>query len=71
MLLATLFNNFDKFYDGIYRFIIGLCKKVILANNLGVIWYSILATLFTIEIKKLLYLKNPSKLKFIYWYLVA
>ncbi|WP_304969499.1 MBOAT family O-acyltransferase [Romboutsia ilealis] len=37
-------HNFDKFYDGIYRFIIGLCKKVILANNLGVIWYSIKAT---------------------------
>lgn len=37
-------HNFDKFYDGVYRFIIGLCKKVILANNLGVIWYSIKAT---------------------------
>lgn len=37
-------HNFDKFYNGVYRFIIGLCKKVILANNLGVIWYSIKAT---------------------------
>ena len=37
-------HSFDKFYDGVYRFIIGLCKKVILANNLGVIWYSIKAT---------------------------
>ncbi len=37
-------HSFDKFYNGVYRFIIGLCKKVILANNLGVIWYSIKAT---------------------------
>ncbi len=34
-------HNFDKLYDGICRFIIGLSKKVILANNLGVIWFSI------------------------------
>ncbi len=39
-------HNFNKFYEGIYRFIIGLCKKVILANNLGLIWYSIKATPF-------------------------
>lgn len=31
----------DKFYEGIYRFIIGLSKKVLLANNLGIIWTSI------------------------------
>lgn len=33
--------NFDKIYEGVYRFIIGLCKKVILANNLGAIWFDI------------------------------
>ena len=37
-------HSFDKFYDGVYKFIIGLCKKVILANNLGLIWYSIKST---------------------------
>ncbi|MGL5327799.1 MAG: MBOAT family O-acyltransferase [Peptostreptococcaceae bacterium] len=31
----------DKFYNGICRFITGLSKKVLLANNLGVIWFSI------------------------------
>ena len=34
-------HNFDKLYDGVCRFIIGLSKKVILANNLGVIWFNI------------------------------
>ncbi|WP_438649903.1 MBOAT family O-acyltransferase [Romboutsia sp.] len=37
-------HNFDKIYEGIYRFIIGLSKKVILANNLGAIWFSIKST---------------------------
>lgn len=37
-------HSIDKIYDGIYRFIIGLSKKVILANNLGAIWYGIKAT---------------------------
>ncbi len=37
-------HTFDKFYEGIYRFIIGLSKKVILANNLGLIWYNIKST---------------------------
>ena len=37
-------HNFDKFYDGVYRFIIGLSKKVILANNLGIIWFNIKST---------------------------
>ena len=37
-------HSFDKFYEGVYRFIIGLCKKVILANNLGLIWYSVKST---------------------------
>ena len=39
-------HNFNKFYEGVYRFIIGLCKKVLLANNLGLIWYSIKNTPF-------------------------
>ncbi len=34
-------HNIDMIYDGIYRFIIGLSKKVILANNLGLIWFNI------------------------------
>lgn len=34
-------HNLDKTYDGVYRFIIGLSKKVILANNLGIIWFNI------------------------------
>nr|WP_122638473.1 MBOAT family O-acyltransferase [Romboutsia sp. Marseille-P6047] len=34
-------HNFDKLYDGVCRFIIGLSKKVILANNLGIIWFNI------------------------------
>lgn len=39
-------HSIDKIYDGIYRFIIGLSKKVILANNLGAIWVSIKSTPF-------------------------
>ena len=34
-------HTLDKFYEGVCRFIIGLSKKVILANNLGIIWNSI------------------------------
>ncbi|MEF9991061.1 MAG: MBOAT family O-acyltransferase [Romboutsia sp.] len=34
-------STLDKVYEGTYRFIIGLSKKVILANNLGAIWFSI------------------------------
>lgn len=34
-------HSIDKIYDGIYRFILGLSKKVILANNLGIIWTNI------------------------------
>ena len=37
-------HNSDKFYEGVYRFIIGLSKKVILANNLGIIWFNIKST---------------------------
>ena len=33
--------SLDKFYDGVVKFIIGLSKKVILANNLGLIWFNI------------------------------
>ena len=39
-------HSIDKIYEGIYRFIIGLSKKVILANNLGAIWVSIKSTPF-------------------------
>ncbi|MEG1131974.1 MAG: MBOAT family O-acyltransferase [Romboutsia sp.] len=34
-------TNLDKFHYGIYRFIIGLSKKILLANNLGIIWNNI------------------------------
>ncbi|MFI3209872.1 MAG: MBOAT family O-acyltransferase [Peptostreptococcaceae bacterium] len=37
-------HTFDKFYEGVCRFIFGLSKKVILANNLGLIWTNIKAT---------------------------
>ena len=37
-------SSIDKIYNGIYRFIIGLSKKVLLANNLGLIWTSIKST---------------------------
>lgn len=39
-------HSIDKIYEGVYRFIIGLSKKVILANNLGSIWYAIKNTPF-------------------------
>lgn len=34
-------HTFNKFYDGTCRFIVGLSKKVLLANNLGIIWFNI------------------------------
>ncbi|WP_330396794.1 MBOAT family O-acyltransferase [Anaeromicrobium sediminis] len=34
-------ENIDKFAEGIRRFIIGLGKKVLLANNIGVLWSQI------------------------------
>ena len=34
-------HNFYMFYEGVYKFIIGLSKKVIFANNLGFIWSNI------------------------------
>lgn len=40
-------HTFDKFYEGVYKFIIGLSKKVILANNLGIIWFNIKNTPFS------------------------
>ena len=39
--LDTRNSDIDKIYNGIYRFIIGLSKKILLANNLGIIWSSI------------------------------
>lgn len=40
--------SFDKIYTGVFRFIIGLSKKVIIANNLGYIWSNIKSTPFDI-----------------------
>ncbi|MCK4260774.1 MAG: MBOAT family protein [Halanaerobiales bacterium] len=37
-------ENFDKFAVGIRRFIIGLGKKVLLANNIGLLWNEIQKT---------------------------
>ncbi len=31
-------SSFDKVYDGISIFVCGLCKKVLLANNIGLLW---------------------------------
>ena len=36
--------NVDKFAEGIRRFIIGLGKKVLLANNIGMLWDAFYAT---------------------------
>ncbi|MCY6958122.1 MBOAT family O-acyltransferase [Clostridium brassicae] len=37
-------ESFDKFGEGVELFIIGLSKKVILANNIGILWDSVKAT---------------------------
>lgn len=37
-------SNINKIYEGIYRFTIGLSKKILLANNLGLIWTSVKST---------------------------
>lgn len=34
-------HSFDKFGDGVKRFVIGLAKKVLLANNIGLLWSTI------------------------------
>lgn len=34
-------ETFDKVYDGIKRFVCGLSKKVLLANNIGLLWDSV------------------------------
>ena len=39
--LANRESNIDNIYYGINRFIIGLCKKVLLANNIGIVWTEI------------------------------
>jgi alginate O-acetyltransferase complex protein AlgI len=36
--------NFKKFYSGMRRFLCGLGKKVLLANNIGLIWSEVKAT---------------------------
>ncbi len=37
-------ENFDDFSEGITRFMMGLGKKVLLANNAGIIWDTVLAS---------------------------
>lgn len=37
-------HSFDKFGDGAKRFVTGLGKKVLLANNIGLLWNTISAT---------------------------
>ena len=37
-------ESFSMFYDGVVRFCIGLAKKVLLANNIGMLWDTISAT---------------------------
>ncbi|NLC96681.1 MAG: MBOAT family protein [Erysipelotrichaceae bacterium] len=37
-------ESLTKMYDGIKRFMVGLSKKVLLANNIGYIWDSIIVT---------------------------
>ena len=37
-------HTFDKFGDGARRFVTGLAKKVLLANNIGLLWSTISAT---------------------------
>ena len=37
-------HSFDRFAAGIQRFVIGLCKKVLLANSIGKLWDVYLAT---------------------------
>ena len=41
--LDTRRENFDNFSEGVNRFMMGLGKKVLLANNAGLIWDSVLA----------------------------
>ncbi|AVP54836.1 alginate O-acetylation protein [Clostridium tetani] len=40
-------ESLDKFGDGVSYFIRGLSKKVLLANNLGLLWTTVKATSFT------------------------
>lgn len=34
-------HSFDKFGDGVKRFAVGLAKKVLLANNIGLLWSAV------------------------------
>ncbi len=36
--LVTRHENFEQFYSGVKRFMVGLVKKVLLANPLGLLW---------------------------------
>lgn len=37
-------HSFDKFGDGVKRFAVGLAKKVLLANNIGLLWSAVSKT---------------------------
>lgn len=37
-------HSFDKFGDGVKRFTVGLAKKVLLANNIGLLWSAVSKT---------------------------
>lgn len=39
--LESRVHSVDKFYEGLMRFFIGLSKKVLIANNVGLIWESV------------------------------
>lgn len=45
--LDNRLHSFDKFGEGVKRFVIGLGKKVLIANNIGLLWSSISETQFT------------------------
>lgn len=42
--LENRVENLEKFSKGIERFIIGLAKKVLLANNIGILWTTVKTT---------------------------
>ncbi len=42
--LESRIESADQFYEGIIRFVNGLAKKVLLANNAGILWEAISAT---------------------------
>ncbi len=51
--LANRDMTFDKFYSGIQRFLCGLAKKVLLANNIGMLWSEV-KTMPNIEVSMIM-----------------